>query len=41
LLPDLDILMNVAGFRNTGQINKDAVEENPKEYPLMHITSKL
>lgn len=33
LLADLDILKNVAGFQNIGQINNDAVEENPRDYP--------
>jgi isopentenyl diphosphate isomerase/L-lactate dehydrogenase-like FMN-dependent dehydrogenase len=41
LLADLDILMNVGGFQNIGQITKDTLEREPKDYPLMHVTSKL
>jgi len=41
LLADLDILMNVGGFRNVGEITKDALESGPKSYPLMHTASKL
>jgi isopentenyl diphosphate isomerase/L-lactate dehydrogenase-like FMN-dependent dehydrogenase len=41
LLADLDILMNVAGFQNVGQINKGALEKESKDYSLMHVTSKL
>jgi isopentenyl diphosphate isomerase/L-lactate dehydrogenase-like FMN-dependent dehydrogenase len=41
LLADLDILMNVGGFKNIGEITKDALESGPKSYPLMHTSSKL
>jgi isopentenyl diphosphate isomerase/L-lactate dehydrogenase-like FMN-dependent dehydrogenase len=41
LLADFDILMNVAGFQNIGQITREALEKEPKDYPLMHVTSKL
>jgi isopentenyl diphosphate isomerase/L-lactate dehydrogenase-like FMN-dependent dehydrogenase len=41
LLADLDILMNVAGFQNIGQITKATLEQESKDYPLMHVTSKL
>jgi isopentenyl diphosphate isomerase/L-lactate dehydrogenase-like FMN-dependent dehydrogenase len=41
LLADFDILMNVAGFQNIGQITKDALEKEPKDYALPHVVSKL
>ncbi|KAF2833546.1 FMN-dependent alpha-hydroxy acid dehydrogenase [Ophiobolus disseminans] len=41
LLADLDILMNVAGFQNIGQVTREALEKQSKDYPLMHVTSKL
>jgi isopentenyl diphosphate isomerase/L-lactate dehydrogenase-like FMN-dependent dehydrogenase len=41
LLADFDILMNVAGFQNIEQITREALEEESKDYPLMHVTSKL
>ncbi|KAL6159348.1 hypothetical protein ACJBU6_03429 [Exserohilum turcicum] len=41
LLADLDILMNVGGFRNVGEISREALESGPKSYPLMHTASKL
>ena len=41
LLADLDILMNVAGFQNVGQINKDALEKEDRGYGLVHVASKL
>jgi isopentenyl diphosphate isomerase/L-lactate dehydrogenase-like FMN-dependent dehydrogenase len=41
LLADFDILMNVAGFQNIGQITRETLEKEPKDYPLMHASSKL
>ncbi|KAH3970078.1 hypothetical protein HBH51_119810 [Parastagonospora nodorum] len=41
LLADLDILMNVAGFQNIQQITRDALEKDPKDYPLPNVVSKL
>ena len=41
LLADLDILMNVGGFKNIGEISKDALESESKNYSLMHTASKL
>ena len=41
LLADLDILMNVGGFKNVEEITKEALESGPKSYPLMHTASKL
>jgi isopentenyl diphosphate isomerase/L-lactate dehydrogenase-like FMN-dependent dehydrogenase len=41
LLADLDIPMNVAGFQNIQQIIRDALEKDPKDYPLPHVVSKL
>jgi len=41
LLAEFDILMNVAGFQHIEQINKNALEDDAKDYPLMHVTSKL
>jgi isopentenyl diphosphate isomerase/L-lactate dehydrogenase-like FMN-dependent dehydrogenase len=41
LLAEFDILMNVAGFQNVEQITKAALEQESKDYPLMHVTSKL
>lgn len=41
LLAEFDILMNVAGYQNISQITKDALEKEPRDYPLMHVTSKL
>jgi isopentenyl diphosphate isomerase/L-lactate dehydrogenase-like FMN-dependent dehydrogenase len=43
LLADFDILMNVAGFKNVGEIigNRGALESGPKNYPLQPQTSKL
>ncbi|KAF2025115.1 FMN-dependent alpha-hydroxy acid dehydrogenase [Setomelanomma holmii] len=41
LLAELDILMNVAGFQNIGQITRDALETGSKDYSLMNVPSKL
>lgn len=43
LLADFDILLNVAGYRNVGEIigNREALERGPKDYPLQPETSKL
>jgi isopentenyl diphosphate isomerase/L-lactate dehydrogenase-like FMN-dependent dehydrogenase len=41
LLAEFDILMNVAGFKNVGEIDRDALESGPKDYPLLPVTSKL
>jgi isopentenyl diphosphate isomerase/L-lactate dehydrogenase-like FMN-dependent dehydrogenase len=41
LLAELDILMNVAGYQNIGQITRDALESGPSDYSLMATTSKL
>jgi isopentenyl diphosphate isomerase/L-lactate dehydrogenase-like FMN-dependent dehydrogenase len=41
LLADLDILMNVGGFKNVGEITREALDSMPKSYPLPHTTSKL
>lgn len=41
LLAEFDILMNVAGYQNISQITQDALEKEPRDYPLMHVTSKL
>jgi isopentenyl diphosphate isomerase/L-lactate dehydrogenase-like FMN-dependent dehydrogenase len=41
LLAEFDILMNVSGFQNIGQIDRSALESGPKDYPLMSVTSKL
>jgi isopentenyl diphosphate isomerase/L-lactate dehydrogenase-like FMN-dependent dehydrogenase len=41
LLADLDILMNVAGYRNVGEITRSALESGERDYGLMSVTSKL
>ncbi|EON68868.1 lactate 2-monooxygenase [Coniosporium apollinis CBS 100218] len=41
LLADFDILLNVAGFQNIGQIDRSALEVYPPGYPLLPQTSKL
>lgn len=41
LLADFDILLNVAGYKNVGEIDRNALESLPKDYPLLHVTSKL
>ncbi|KAF2872385.1 FMN-dependent dehydrogenase [Massariosphaeria phaeospora] len=41
LLAEFDILLNVAGFRNVAEITRSALESGPKDYPLLHVTSKL
>jgi isopentenyl diphosphate isomerase/L-lactate dehydrogenase-like FMN-dependent dehydrogenase len=41
LLSELDILMNVGGYKTVGDITRDALESGPKNYPLMSVTSKL
>lgn len=41
LLADLDILMNVAGIRNVGEIDKELLESLPKSYTLISEKSKL
>jgi isopentenyl diphosphate isomerase/L-lactate dehydrogenase-like FMN-dependent dehydrogenase len=41
LLAEFDILMNVAGFQNVGQITRRALEKEGTDYQLMHVTSKL
>lgn len=41
LLADFDILLNVGGYQNVGQINRDALESLPKAYSLISEKSKL
>lgn len=41
LLADLDILMNVAGIQNIGQIDKSLIESYPKSYSLIQERAKL
>lgn len=43
LLADFDILLNVAGFRNVGEIvgNRGALESGVKSYSLLSETAKL
>lgn len=41
LLSDFDILLNVAGYQNVGQIDRDALESLPKSYSLISEKSKL
>jgi isopentenyl diphosphate isomerase/L-lactate dehydrogenase-like FMN-dependent dehydrogenase len=41
LLAEFDILLNVAGFQNVGQINRSTLESGPKDYPLLPVTAKL
>lgn len=41
LLADLDILMNVAGIRSVGDIDKDLLESLPRSYTLISEKSKL
>lgn len=41
LLSEFDILLNVAGYKNVGEIDQSALENGPKDYPLLPITSKL
>ncbi|TQN67199.1 putative lactate 2-monooxygenase, partial [Colletotrichum shisoi] len=40
LLADLDILMNVAGIRKIGAVNRDLLESLPKSYALVAEKSK-
>lgn len=35
LLADLDILLNVGGYRNVGEIGRSALDSGPKDYPLL------
>lgn len=37
-LAEFDVLMNVAGLH---QITVEVLEKEPKDYQLMHVTSKL
>lgn len=41
LLSDFDILLNVAGYQNVEQINRDAIESLPKSYSLISEKAKL
>ena len=41
LLADLDILMEVAGFRDLSEIDKTAIESYAKDYQLLPVKSKL
>ncbi|KAJ4365110.1 hypothetical protein N0V83_008728 [Neocucurbitaria cava] len=41
LLADLDILMNVAGFKKIGDFTRECLESGPKNYPLLPVSSKL
>lgn len=41
LLSDFDILLNVAGYQNIEQINRDAIESLPKSYSLISEKAKL
>jgi isopentenyl diphosphate isomerase/L-lactate dehydrogenase-like FMN-dependent dehydrogenase len=43
LLADFDILLNVAGYQNVGQIvgNREALESLPKAYTLIQERAKL
>lgn len=41
LLSDFDILLNVAGYQNVDQINRDAIESLPKAYTYISEKSKL
>lgn len=41
LLSDFDILLNVAGFQNVDQIDRDALESLPKAYSLIQERAKL
>ncbi|KAF2651358.1 FMN-dependent alpha-hydroxy acid dehydrogenase [Lophiostoma macrostomum CBS 122681] len=41
LLAEFDILLNVAGFKNVGEIDRKALESGPKSYQFMTQTSKL
>ncbi|MCJ1279728.1 hypothetical protein MMC21_007552 [Puttea exsequens] len=41
LLADLDILMNVAGIQNVGQIDRSFLESYPKAYSMISEKSKL
>ncbi|KAF1955504.1 FMN-linked oxidoreductase [Byssothecium circinans] len=40
-LAEFDILLNVAGYKNVGEIDRTALESGPKDYPLLPVTSKL
>jgi isopentenyl diphosphate isomerase/L-lactate dehydrogenase-like FMN-dependent dehydrogenase len=41
LLAEFDILLNVAGFQDVGQIDRSVLESGPKDYPLLPVTAKL
>ncbi|KAF2642241.1 L-lactate dehydrogenase [Massarina eburnea CBS 473.64] len=41
LLADFDILLNVAGYKNVGEIDRGALESGPKDYPLLPVTANL
>lgn len=41
LLADLDILMAVGGFKNIGEMTRDALDSEPKSYQLTQTASKL
>jgi isopentenyl diphosphate isomerase/L-lactate dehydrogenase-like FMN-dependent dehydrogenase len=41
LLAEFDILLNVAGFKDIGEIDRSALESGPKDYPLLPVMSKL
>lgn len=41
LLADFDILMNVGGFQNIGQIDRSALESYPRAYAMIAERSKL
>lgn len=41
LLADLDILMNVAGFKKIGDFTRECLESGPKDYQLLPVSSKL
>lgn len=41
LLAEFDILLNVAGYRNVGEIDRSALESGPRNYTLLPVTSKL
>lgn len=41
LLSDFDILLNVAGFQNVDQIDRDALESLSKAYSLIQERAKL
>ena len=41
LLADLDILMNVGGFKNIAEITRGVLDSEPKSYHLLPTASKL